>query len=141
MVNPNSKDPKEIVHAMVVTSQKIIDLMGKDLTDHFVKHKVSLINISPATSYGPDAISLVLSGKQDDIKKSLNQLKRVCYEKEIGIEKAPIKSLPPILKGYLSDMEDDFRFEKIFDYCSKDYLQFCKSHNVNPHPEVLEALK
>lgn len=130
-----------IVHAMIVTSQKVIDLLGKDLLEHFIRHKVSLVNIVPAMSYGPDAITLVLAGKQSDIKKSLNQLRKLCYEKEMGIEKTPIKSLPPVLKGYLSDMEDEFRFEKIFSYCSKEYLDYCKANNINPHPEVVEGFK
>ena len=136
------KEPKQnIVHAMIVTSQKIIDLLGRDLLEHFIRHKVSLINVAPAMSYGPDAITLVLAGKQSDIKKSLKQLRKLCYEKEMGIEKTPIKSLPPVLKGYLSDMEDDFRFEKIFSYCSKEYLDYCKENNITPHPEVLEGFK
>ena len=130
-----------IIHALVITSQKVIDLMGKDLTGHFIKHQVSLINIIPAVSHGPDAVSLVLAGKQNNIQKSLNQLKRLCYEKEAGIEKTPIKSLPPVLKGYLLDMEDDFLFEKIFSYCSREYLDYCKSHNINPHPEVVEKIE
>lgn len=135
----SSKDPNNVIHALVVTSQKIVDLMGKDLSGHFMNHKVSLVEIAPAgAGYGPGTIALVLSGKQEDIKRSLNQLKRVCYEKEIGIEKTPIRSLPPVLKGYLSDMESDIRFEKIFDYCSKEYLDYCKSHNIKPHPEVME---
>ena len=130
-----------IIHAMVIASQKIVDLMGKDLSDHFTKHKVSLVNVAPAEIYGPDAITLVLVGKHTDIKKSLNQLKKVCYGKEIGIELEPIKSIPPALKGYLSDMENDVRFEKIFDYCSKEYLGFCKGKNIKPHPEVVEKIK
>lgn len=138
---PNDRNSGNVVHAMVVASQKIIDIMGKDLSGHFMNYKVSLVNIAPALNHGPDAITLVLAGKHEDIKKSLNHLKRVCYEKEIGIEKTPIRSLPPVLKGYLSDMENDFRFERIFDYCSKDYLKYCKTHNIVPHPEVVEAFK
>ena len=137
---PNN-DSEKPVHAMVITSQKIIDLMGRDLSLHFGKYKVSVINMAPAQTFGPDAISLVLSGKHENIKKSLDQLKKVCYQKEAGIESTPIRSLPPALKGYLSDMEDEIRFEKIFSYCSKEYLDYCKVHNINPHPEVVEELK
>lgn len=140
MVSYSDKNPESVIHAMVITSQKVIDLMGKDLSGHFTKHKVSLVNVSQASNYGPDAITLVLAGKQEDIKKSLNQLKKVCFEKEIGVEKTPIKSLPPVLSGYLSDMENDFRYEKIFDYCSKEYLEYCKEHNISPHPEVAESV-
>lgn len=136
----HNKDSENVVHAMVVTSQKVIDLMGKDLIGHFFRYKVSLVNITPAQNFGPDAITLVLAGKQTDINKSLNQLKKICYEKETGIESTPIRSLPPVLKGYLIDMEDETRFEKIFDYCSKEYLDYCKAHNINPHPEVAESI-
>ena len=136
-----SKDKDlNIIHAMVIAPQRVIDLMGKDLSEHFIKHKVSLINVAPAEIYGPDAITLVLSGKHSDIKKSLRQLRKICYGKEIGIELEPIKSLPPVLEGYLSDMENDVRFEKIFSYCSKEYLNYCKEKNIKPHPEVLEQV-
>ena len=139
MRSHSNRDPNNMIQALVVTSQKVVDLMGKDLSGHFVNYKVSLVEIAPAgAGYGPGAIALILSGKQEDIKKSLNQLKKICYEKEIGIEKTPIRSLPPVLEGYLSDMENDIRFEKIFDYCSKEYLNHCKLHNVKPHPEVVE---
>ena len=127
------------IHAMVIASQKVVELMGRDLADHFLRHKVSLMNVAPAQFYGPDAVSLVLEGKQNDIKKSLSQLKKICYQKEIGIESNPIRSIPPLLKGYLLDMENNIRFEKIFSYCSKEYLDYCKLNNINPHPEVLEA--
>lgn len=139
MIKDNDKNKDSIIHAMVITSQKVIDLMGKDLISHFIKHKVSLLNISPASNHGPDAITLVLVGKQDDIKKSLSQLKKTCYEKEVGIEKSPARSLPPILKGYLSDMEDPERFEKLFEYCSKEYIKDCQIKNIQPHPEVSES--
>ena len=129
------------IHAMVIASQKVVELMGRDLADHFLRHKVSLMNVAPAQFYGPDAVSLVLEGKQNDIKKSLSQLKKICYQKEIGIESNPIRSIPPLLKGYLFDMENNIRFEKIFSYCSKEYLDYCKLNNINPHPEVLETLK
>ena len=135
-----SKKDDDVVHAMVVTSQKFINLMGKDLTNHFWKYRVSLLNMIPAQTFGPDAVTLVLAGKHEDIKKCLDQLKKICYEKEVGIETVPVRSLPPVLKGYLSDMEDNFKFEKIFDFCSKDYLEFCKKHNINPHPEVVEKI-
>ncbi len=137
----DNKDSNKKVHAMVITTQKVIDLMGKDLLSHFVQHKVSLVNVMPAVAYGPDAMSLVLEGKQGNIKKSLEQLKKLCLVKESGIESSPAKSLPPILKGYLSDMENDISFEKIFSYCSKEYLDYCKAHNISPHPEVVEAIK
>ena len=133
-----SYNKDEIVHAAVVTSQKIVDLMGRDLMSHFIQHNVHVLNISPADSYGGDAVTLVLEGKENNIKKSLNQLKKVCLQKEIGLERVPIHSLPPVLKGYLSDMENKERFEKIFSYSSKEYLDFCKSHGVKPHPEVVE---
>lgn len=134
------KDSENVVHAMVVTSQKIVELMGRDLSSHFYNYKVSLINIAPAVSYGPDAMTLVLEGKHSDIKKSLSCLKKVCMAKEAGLETTPVKSLPPILKDYLHDMEDEFRFEKIFEYCSKEYLEYCRTHKIKPHPEVVESL-
>ena len=129
------------IHAMIIASKKVIELMGKDLSSHFFRYKVSLVNVTPAEFYGPDAVSLVLEGKQNDIKNSLNQLKKICYQKEIGIESNPIKSIPPILKGYLFDMENDVRFEKIFSFCSKEYLENCRKNNIKPHPEVMETLK
>lgn len=136
--NKNSnQDSSNFVHATVVTSQKIIDLMGQDLSVHFTKHKVSLLSMSKAVTFGPDAITLVLAGKENDIKKSLSQLKKICQDKETGIETTSIKSLPPAIKEYLSDMEDNLRYEKLFDYCSKEYLEYCRSHNVAPHPEVV----
>ena len=128
------------IHAMIIASKKVIELMGKDLSSHFFRYKVSLVNVTPAEFYGPDAVSLVLEGKQSDIKSSLSQLKKICYQKEIGIESNPMRSIPPSLKGYLFDMENDIRFEKIFSYCSKEYIDYCKQKNINPHPEVLEAL-
>ena len=140
---PSSKrnnDSNEIIHAMVVASQKVVDLMGKDLSSHFFKHKVSLVNVVPAQFYGPDAVSLVLEGKQDDIKKSLKQLKKVCYQREIGIECTPIKSVPPALKAYFTDIEDSKRFEKLYNFCSKEYLDHCIKNDIVPHPEVLESL-
>ena len=138
--NDKNKNRDSIIHAMVITSQKVIDLMGKDLSSHFMKHQVSLLNISPASEHGPDSITLILLGKQGDIKKSLYQLRKACYEKEIGIEKSPIKSLTPVLKGYLSDMEDTERFEKLFEYCSKEYIKDCQIKNIQPHPEVTESM-
>ena len=141
MPNFKDKDSSNVkIHAMIIASQKVVELMGKDLAGHFLKHKVYLVNLAPAEFYGPDAVSLVLEGKQSDIKSSLSQLKKICYQKEIGIESNPIQSIPPVLKGYLLDMENDIRFEKIFSYCSKEYLEYCRQNNVNPHPEVLEAL-
>ncbi len=137
----NKDSDNGIIHAMIIASQKVVDLMGRDLTNHFLKFKVSLVNVAPAQFYGPDAISLVLEGKQNDIKTSLSQLKKICYQKEIGIESKPVVSIPPVLKGYLLDMENDIKFEKIFSYCSKEYLEYCKLNNINPHPEVLEAIK
>ena len=140
--NFKDKDSSDIkIHAMIIASQKVVELMGRDLADHFLKHKVLLVNVARAQFYGSDAISLVLEGKQDDIKKSLNQLRKICYQKEIGIESDPVKSIPPALKRYLFDMENDIRFEKIFSYCSKEYIEYCKQNNINPHPEVLETLK
>ncbi|MBI1858379.1 MAG: hypothetical protein HYR97_04615 [Candidatus Melainabacteria bacterium] len=136
----HNKDSDDIVHAAVITSQKVINLMGKDLMSHFMQHKVFVVNVSPAETYGPDAVTMVLAGKENNIKKSLKQLKKVCFEKEIGIERLPIKSLPPVLKGYLYDMENKDRFEKLFSFCSKEYLEHCKSHNIKPHPEVVEDL-
>ena len=141
MPTSNNKDSNGIVHAMVITTQKVIDLMGKDLLSHFMQYKVSLVNVMPAVAYGPDAMSLVLEGKHENIKQSLNLLKKICLVKESGIESTPAKSLPPVLKGYLADMENDFRFEKIFSYCSKEYLDYCKTHNITPHPEVIETVK
>jgi hypothetical protein len=138
--NDKNKNRDNIIHAMVITTQKVIDLMGKDLSSHFMNHQVSLLNVSPSAEHGPDSITLVLLGKQGDIKKSLNQLKKVCYEKENGIEKSPVKSLPPILKGYLSDIEDPERFEKLFEYCSKEYIKDCQIKNIQPHPEVVESI-
>ena len=133
----SNQDPSDFVHATVVTSQKVIDLMGKDLSVHFTKYKVSLLSMSKTVTFGPDAITLVLAGKENDIKKSLSLLKKICQDKETGIETTPIKSLPPAIKEYLSDMEDNLRYEKLFGYCSKEYLEYCKSHNVVPHPEVV----
>ena len=141
MQNFKGKDSSNsMIHAMVIASQKVVELMGRDLTSHFFRYKVSLVNVAPAEFYGPDAISLVLEGKQGDIKKSLNQLKKICYQKEIGIESTPIRSIPPVLKGYLLDMESDVRFEKIFSYCLKEYLESCRQNNIKPHPEVVEVL-
>ena len=135
------KDSSNIkIHAMIIASQKVIELMGRDLAGHFFSHKVSLVNIAPAQFYGPDAVSLVLEGKQNDIKNSLSQLRKICYQKEIGIESTPIKSIPPVLQGYLFDMENDLRFEKIFSFCSNEYLEYCKKNSISPHPEVLEAV-
>ena len=136
---PNDSNNK-MIHAMVITTKDVIDLVGKDLYEHFTKFKVSLINVSPASGYGPEAISLVLTGKEKDIRKSLNQLKKLCLQKELGVEKTPIHSLPPAYRGYLNDIEDNIRFEKLFSYCSKEYLEYCKQTNVKPHPEVLEAV-
>ena len=33
------------------------------------------------------------------------------------------------------------RFEKLFSYCSKEYLEYCKEHNIKPHPEVAEFIQ
>ena len=135
------RDSDNFIHASIVTSQKIIDLMGKDLLGYFFEYKVSLVSIAPALNFGHDAVTLVLAGKETNIKKSLNNLKRICYAKEIGIEQTPIRSLPPSMKGYFNDMEDDIRFKKVFSYCSKEYLDFCKERNIKPHPEVEESLE
>lgn len=133
-----SDNPEDIVHAAVITSQKVIDLMGRDLMSHFMKYKVFVVNVAKAELYGPDAITMVLAGKENNIKKSLNLLKKICFEKEIGVERVPIRSIPPVLKGYLYDMENKERFEKLFSYCSKEYLDYCNQHNIPPHPEVIE---
>ena len=132
------RGPENFIHAMVVTSQKVVELMGRDLSFHFTKYKVSLVNIADAENYGPDAITLVLAGKENDIKKSLSHLRKICEAIEAGIEFTPIRSLPPVLKGYLQDMENNEKFEKLFSYCREDYLNFCKKNNVTPHPEVVE---
>lgn len=141
MTRFDNRNSENYIHAIVVISQRVIDLMGKELPAHFIRHKVSLLNVTHAESHGPDAITLVLAGKEIDIKRSLNQLRKICEAIETGIEFTPVKSLPPVIKGYLSDMEDDFKFEKIFSYCSKEYLDYCKAHNIKPHPEVEETLK
>ena len=134
-----NKDSDNFIHATVVTSQKIIDLIGKDLPGHFFKHRVSLVSMSPALNFGSDAVTLILAGKENDIKASLGILKKICQDKEYVEDVTPIRSLPPSLKGYLSDMEDDLKFKKVFSYCSKEYLEYCKSHHIKPHPEVAEA--
>ena len=135
------RDSDNFIHATVVTSQKIIEQLGKDLPKLFFKYKVSLVSIAPAFNFGHDAVTLILAGKETDIRKSLNNLKMICSEKETGVEKSPIRSIPPSMKSYLNDMEDAFKFEKIFSYCSKEYLDFCKAHNIKPHPEVEETIK
>lgn len=127
-----------IVHAAVITSQKIIDLMGRDLLGHFLRHKVHVVNVAKAELYGPDAVTLVLAGKENNIKKSLSNLKKVCFEKEIGVEKEPIRSLPPSLKEYLVDMESSDRYEKLYAFCKDEYLSFCRANKIKPHPEVME---
>ena len=43
----HNKDSDDIVHAAVITSQKVINLMGKDLMSHFMQHKVFVVNVSP----------------------------------------------------------------------------------------------
>lgn len=135
-----NKDSNSFIHATIVTSQGIIDLMGKDLSKHFFKYKVSLISIAPTLHLGSDAVTLILAGKENDVKQSLNHLRKICQAKEDGVETVPIRSLPPSMTGYLSDMEDEIKFQNVFSYCSKEYLEYCKSHNVNPHPEVIEAV-
>ncbi len=141
MFSSNKKDPNSFVHALVVASQKVVDLIGRDLQEYFMKYRVSLLGVIPSETYGPDAITFVLAGKQADIKNCLTNLKQICYEKEFGIECRPIGSLPPALKGYLTDMEDDLKFEKVFSYCSKEYLEYCQKHNIKPHPEVVDGLE
>src|SRR3989338_3569998 len=121
IIQPFGTPKNGLVHAAVVTTQQVIDLMGRDLSGHFRNYTVSLVEIAPAVFYGPDAVTLILTGKEENIKKSLRQLKRVCFGKEIGLERTPVRSVPPTLKGYLSDMEDSIRFEKLFNYCSKEY--------------------
>ena len=135
-----NKDSNSFIHATIVTSQRIIELMGKDLSKHFINYKVSLVSIVPALNFGSDAITLILAGQEVDIRKSLSHWRKICQEREDGSESTPIKSLPPSLRGYLSDMEDEIKFKKVFTYCSKEYLEYCKSHNIKPHPEVLEAI-
>ena len=44
------------VQAMIIASQKVVEIMGRDLTGHFLRYKVSLVNVAPAQFYGPDAI-------------------------------------------------------------------------------------
>lgn len=140
MARKNNKDKDDTIHATVITSQKLIDVIGKDLNVFFSTHEVSLVSISPITTFGPDAIAITLEGKQQNIEKSVSQLKVFFYQKENGLEVNPIKSLPPRIKGYLQDMEDDSKFEKLFKFCSKDYLDFCKSNKIKPHPEVEESI-
>lgn len=137
---PENELPSDVVHAAVVTSQKIIDVLGKELPDYFLKHDVNLINVAPAESYGPDAVTLILAGKEVDIKSSLEDLKKICNGKKLGLETTPISSLPPAYERYLSDIENKERFEKLFNYCSEEYLKECEKNNIQPHPEVLEGL-
>jgi len=139
MKEPSRKKLNEIIHAVVVVSQKMIEVMGKDLSGFFSNNHISLLEVNKSEKFGPDSVSLLLEGKEVDIKQSLNKLKKVVQLKEAGVESNPIKSLPPNLKGYLSDMEDSIKFEKIFNYCSKEYLNNCKANNIKPHPEVIEA--
>ena len=79
-----NKDSDNFIHATVVTSQKIIDLIGKDLPGHFFKHRVSLVSMSPALNFGSDAVTLILAGKENDIKASLGILKKICQGKFCG---------------------------------------------------------
>lgn len=136
----NDKNSNKVIQAMVITSSKLVHFVGENISDYFMKYKVSLINVLPAEKYGQDSVSLVLHGKEVDIRLSLNDLKKNYILQEIGHETSPAKSLPLSIKGYLSDMEDDLRFEKIFSYCSKEYLDYCKSNNIKPHPEVIESV-
>lgn len=136
-----NKDFDSFIHATVVTSQRIIELMGKDLPSHFFKYRVSLVSVAPSLNFGSDAITLILAGKETDIRKSLSHLRKICQIREEGMETAPVKSLPPALKGYLSDMEDEIKFKNVFSYCSKEYLEYCIENNIKPHPEVVEAIK
>ena len=134
----NDKNSNKVIQAMVIASSKLVHFVGENISDYFMKYKVSLINVLPAEKYGQDSVSLVLHGKEVDIRLSLNDLKKNYLLQEIGYETSPAKSLPPAIKGYLSDMEDDLRFEKIFSYCSKEYLDYCKLNNIKPHPEVVD---
>ena len=134
----SKKDKDEIVQAAVVTTQEIIETVGKNLNNFFLSFNVSLLNISPADFYGPDAITLNLLGREKDIKKSLSELRKICNKKELGLETSPIKSLPPNLKRYLNDMENKERFERLFSFCADDYLKHCIENHLNPHPEVIE---
>lgn len=136
----NGFKKEDVIHAAVITTQKVVNILGRDLPDYFSKYKVNLINIAPAESYGPEAITLILSGTEKNIKSCLDQIKTICTSKKLGIETAPIKSLPPALKGYLSDMENQERYNKIFSFCLNDYLKHCKENGLKPHPEVIEDL-
>lgn len=136
----NDKNSNKVIQAMVIASSKLVRFAGENISDYFKQYKVSLINVLPAEKHGQDSISLVLLGKEEDIRLSLNDLKKNYILKEVGYESSPAKSVPLSIKGYLSDMEDDFRFEKIFSYCSKEYLDYCKLNNLKPHPEVIESI-
>ena len=36
--------------------------------------------------------------------------------------------------------KDSKRFEKLYNFCSKEYLDHCIKNDIVPHPEVLESL-
>ncbi len=141
MSSYSENNPDKLVQAMVLASQKILEVMGSDLNSHFMKHGVSLLNVLPAKKFGPDSVTLLLSGKEENIKTSLQSLKKVCYGKEMGFESSPIKSIPPKLKHYLEIMTDEEKFNKTFLFCSKEYIENCKKNNIAPHPEVIESIK
>ena len=77
MKEPSRKKSNEIIHAVVVVSQIMVEIMGKELSGFFSNNNISLLEINKAAKFGPDSVSLLLEGKEADIKQSLNKLKKV----------------------------------------------------------------
>ncbi len=134
------KSPNNKIQAMIVTTKELVEIAGKDLSTFFQAQGVTLLEISKNKNFGPDSFTLLLEGNESNIKQSLIRLKKFVLLKECGAEFQPIKELPGNIKGYLLDMEDRIKFEKLFKYCTKEYLDHCSINNITPHPEVIESL-
>lgn len=130
----------EIIHVAVLTTKELIKLLDMDLFDYFMEHKVFLVAVKEVEIYGPDSVTFILAGKEKDIIRSVKKLRKIGELKELGLETSPMKCIPLSLQGYLNDLEDSEKYNKLLSYCVEEYIDDCVKNNVDPHPEILEEI-
>lgn len=107
--------PKYLLHGFTIA----------DLDECFAKYEVSLKGIK----FGDEFISLKVYGEKLDIRDSVKKLYNLInnYYRAHLEDRVVAQNIPESLDESLNN----------YDKLANEYINFCKTHNINPHPEVI----
>lgn len=96
-----------------------------DLDDCFAKYEVSLKSVK----FGDDFVSLKIYGDKFDIRDSVKKLYNLInnYYKIHLEDRTAAQNIPENFNKNLNNYEE----------LAEAYRSFCKTHNIEPHPEVI----